>query len=75
MSKFIGRIDKFFLARDIFGHKIGVHYKGDETYKTRLGAFFTIAIYILMLINFITLFTAFISGSNQEEKNVLKHLK
>ena len=27
---------------DIFGHQVGVTYKGDRSYKTNLGAVFTI---------------------------------
>ena len=68
----LNRIDKFFLTLDIFGHPIGVNYKGNDTYQTRLGAFFTLATYTLMLINLGTLFTAFFTGSNQDEKNGLQ---
>ena len=67
----LNRIDKFFLALDIFGHPIGVNYKGNDTYQTRLGAFFTLATYTFMLINLGTLITAFFNGSNQDEKNGL----
>jgi hypothetical protein len=37
---------------DVFGHQIGVKYKGDVAFKTRLGAFLTLAFYILAFINF-----------------------
>ena len=57
-------IEKYFVRWDIFGHKIGVHYKGKDTYQTRLGALFTLAVYSLMLVNLFQLMTAFLDGSN-----------
>ena len=36
---------------DIFGHHVGVTYKGDGAYKTHLGAFVTLGFYVLVLIN------------------------
>ena len=36
---------------DIFGHQVSVNYKGDSALKTGLGAFVTLAFYILALIN------------------------
>ena len=41
----------FLRSFDIFGHHIGVTYKGDSTLKTGLGAFVTLAYYILALVN------------------------
>ena len=39
------------LARlDIFGHKVGVHYKGENTYKTKCGGLLTLATYVLVII-------------------------
>ena len=35
---------------DIFGHPIGVTYKGERAYKTYLGAFFTILMAVSTLI-------------------------
>ena len=54
----------FIVDQDIFGHAIKVNYQSKDAYKTRLGALCTIATYILMAINFVTLMTAFIDGSN-----------
>ena len=48
MAKSFG---KFFIDRDIFGQKINVFYKGDDSYKTKLGAFCTFLTYILMFGN------------------------
>ena len=35
---------------DIFGHPITVFYKGDSTYKTKLGALCTLSVYFLTLL-------------------------
>ena len=61
------KLESFIVGQDIFGHAIGVHYRGSDTYQTRLGAFFTFVSYGFMLANLITLFTAFADGSNQSE--------
>ena len=45
----------FLTSFDIFGHAVGVTYKGDGTLKTRLGAFMTLATNILILINLVNL--------------------
>ena len=50
--------------QDIFGHEIKVNYRNSDTFKTSLGALCTIATYTLIIINFVTLLTAFIDGSN-----------
>ena len=44
---------------DMYGHTIGVHYRGRDAYKTKLGALVTLATYVLMTVNMISLFTAF----------------
>ena len=52
----------------MYGHVIGVHYRGRGSYQTRLGAFFTFATYVLMIVNLVTLILAFQDGSKQDEK-------
>ena len=47
----------------MYGHVIGVHYRGSGSYQTKLGAFVTLATYVLMIINMVTLFIAFKDGS------------
>ena len=42
-------------------------YRGRDAYKTRLGALVTIAMYVLMTINAVSLLIAFNDGSKQEE--------
>ena len=61
-------ISNFLVSQDIFGHPISVHYKGSDTYQTRLGSFVTIIAYTLMIVNLLTLTIAFVDHSNQEEK-------
>lgn len=56
-----------FVNMDMFGHAISVNYRGSDVYRTKLGAFVTLATYILMVINTLTLVTAFNDGSKQEE--------
>ena len=47
----------FFTQFDLFGHPIGVTYKGDGALKTRLGAFMTLLFYALCIANLVTLLT------------------
>ena len=62
------RLQEMFLDLDMYGHMIGVHYRGRGAYKTRLGALVTLATYTLMIVNMVTLVQAFMDGSKQEEK-------
>ena len=41
---------KFFLARDMLGHPITINYKGEDTYKTKIGAFLSIGVQVMVLI-------------------------
>ena len=41
-------IDDKFISLDSFGVPIGVNYRGNDAYKTRLGAFFSIITFVLM---------------------------
>ena len=55
---------------DIYGHPIGVNYKGSDIMQTKLGAFCTIAVYSLMMIaNVIQLGMAYQNGSKQQEQS------
>ena len=61
---------------DIYGHAIGVHYRGSGTYTTRLGGsvsrynnlnlscFITLVTFTLICINALGLFTQFVDHSN-----------
>ena len=61
-----GIID-FFVSLDIFGHPVGVNYKGSGTYQTKLGAFVTLSIQSLMMFNLVTLCIAYYDRSKQVE--------
>ena len=58
------QLERMIINQDIFGHAIGVHYRGDDTFKTRLGALCTIATYVLITVQLVTLIIAFNDGSN-----------
>ena len=62
MSQF-NNFGRFLVDFDKFGHQIGVHYRGRDKYKTRLGACVTFVTYFFMLINLIGLIEAFFDGS------------
>ena len=38
------------MSLDIFGHKVGVHYKGEDAYKTKFGGLLTLTTYVLVII-------------------------
>ena len=57
---------------DMFGHKITVNHKGEDSYKTLAGFFFTVPIVALMLFNFANLASDFMDGSRLEEKSDFK---
>ena len=56
------------IVQDVYGHPVGVHYKGSDTYKTRLGAFCTLATYALIFFNLTVLIVAFMNESKRDEK-------
>ena len=61
-------IRESFLEQDIYGHGIGVHYRGSDAYKTNLGACCTLATYVLILFNLSTMTIGFFDNSMQDEK-------
>ena len=52
----------------MYGHTIGVNYRGGGAYKTRIGAFVTFVTYFLMFWNLTSLIEVFLDGLEQEEK-------
>ena len=62
------KVGEFLTGLDMYGHPIGVHYKGSDTYQTQIGSLLTIVTYVVMIINLVTLLTAFNDGSEQQEK-------
>ena len=68
MTKSFKKIQSFLVNQDMYGHAVGINFKGKEVYQTRLGSFCTLATYVLMLVNILVLTIAFTTGTNQEEK-------
>ena len=58
----------------MYGHVIGVNYRGSGTFQTLLGSFCTCSTYVVMLINIASLLLAFKLGTKQDEtfQTVLK---
>ena len=63
------RLLEIFKDVDIFGHPIKINYRGNDTYKTKLGAFVTILTFALVMFNTIELTQSFLDHSKQEENN------
>ena len=49
----------------MFGLPIGVNYRGDDHYRTKLGALVSFATYFLIAGNLISLIQCFYDGSKQ----------
>ena len=62
----MGKLSDLIVSIDIFGHPVGVNYKGEDSFKTRLGAFCTVAVYVLTVLSLTTLITAFTDNSKLE---------
>ena len=65
--RFLRKLEAFALDRDIYGHKIEVHYQGKSSYNTWLGLACTVFIYGIVFQSMIVLGTDFINFSRQEE--------
>jgi len=37
-----------FVSMDMFGHPVGIHYKGDSSYRTKVGSLFTLIAYMII---------------------------
>ena len=66
------RLSQYLVSKDIYGNQFKVTYMGEDTYKTKLGALWTIVTYAALLFNFYVLASAFQDGSNQDEKSRLQ---
>ena len=58
------------LRLDIYGHKVGVHYRGEDAYKTKFGGLLSLATYVLVMIQTLNLVTDFVDHSAQTENFV-----
>ena len=64
----MSKLEQFLVSQDIYGHAVGVNYRGSSSFQTRMGALCTFVTYLLMLTYIINLTVAFNDGSRQEEK-------
>ena len=49
----MGNFINFWTSFDIFGEAVGLNYKGNNTYKTALGALFSIVIKCFIIVFFL----------------------
>ena len=59
----IDKMRAFLVNQDIYGHVIGVHFKGRGTFNTSLGGLCTMATYVLIAMNFRVLFEGLLNQS------------
>lgn len=57
---------------DTFGHPITLTYKGEPTFKSPLGGFFTLAVYAIVISYFLTLLKGVITRENFTVTNTIK---
>ena len=55
-----------FKSIDIYGHPIGVHYKGNSTYQTKLGSLVTLFTFVFVTIYAAILVIELRTGESQE---------
>ena len=58
---------KFLTGLDIYGYSVGVHYRGDSSFKTGFGAMLSLVSFILIIANTSTLIHAFVTKEDQKE--------
>ena len=58
---------KFFKSLDIYVHPIGVLYKGDSSYKTLLGSFFSLVTTSIVLFFAVARLIEMMDRSNQDQ--------
>ena len=69
--KLFTSLGQFLTRRDIFGHKVEMHYKGKPTYRTKLGGILSLAVYIIVTIETVNLgIFGFLDHSAQKEQYV-----
>ena len=59
----------FLLSRDAMGHAFSINYKGKDTYPTLCGAFLTMAIQVLTLVQLVKLSVEMIEMSEPNIKS------
>ena len=54
---------------DIYGHPIGVHYKGNSTYQTKLGSFVTLMSFVIVTVYAVIIAIDLHTGESQDESS------
>ena len=62
------KLADYLVSWDIYGHQLGVNYRGSGAYQTKMGAFCTLIMTILIMFNLTNLVVAFFDGSKQDVK-------
>ena len=52
---------------DIYGHPIGVQYRGGGTFTTKLGGLVTIATLVFIVLNTVNIVSSFVNKTDQSE--------
>ena len=60
-------IGSYLAKLDIYGHPIGVHYKGKGDFRTQFGGFCTLITFGLILFSVLTLSVAYLDETKQDE--------
>ena len=63
----MSKLGNLFRKMDRFGVPIGVNYKGSDVFKTNMGAFLTLASYVITIVYLSQLLAAFRDGSKQAD--------
>ena len=66
-SKSLRDVGSKLTSIDLFGHPIGVHYKGSGNFRTILGSICSVVTLVLIAINTLSISTKFVDHSDQSE--------
>ena len=58
----------YMVGKDVYGHPVGINYRGSDSFQTKMGALCTLATLIVVIVNSTSLGKAFFDGSKQDEK-------
>ena len=58
----------YVVSKDIYGHPVGINYRGSDSFQTKMGALCTLATLIVVIVNSSSLVKAFFDSSKQDEK-------
>ena len=61
------------ISTDMYGLPVTVNYHGSDKYQTKLGAFFSVATYTLIVMNVVGLIQGFYDNSKQSESQQTKN--